>query len=44
MKTVDCKEWQQAICVEHGKMKKCNVFKVVHKDDVPEGTKLVDYA
>ena len=44
MKTVDHKEWQQAIRVEHGKMKKYNVFKVVHKDDVPDRTKLVDFA
>ena len=44
MKTVDRKEWQQAIRVEHGKMQKYNVFKVVHKEDVPKGTKLVDYA
>ena len=44
MKTVDRKEWQQAIRVEHGKMLKYNVFKVVNKEEVPEGTKLVDYA
>ena len=25
-------------------MLKYNVFKVVHKEEVPEGTKLVDYA
>ena len=35
MKTVDHKEWQQAIRVEHGKMQKYNVFKVAHKVDVP---------
>ena len=44
MKTVNRKEWQQAIRVEHGKMQKYNVFKVVHKKDVPKGKKLVDYA
>ena len=44
MKTVNQKELQQAIRVEHGKMLKYNVFKVVHKEQVPEGTKLVDYA
>ena len=40
METVDKKEWNRAIKVEHDKMVKYNVFEVVHPDDVPRGTKL----
>ena len=32
------------IKVEHNKMIKYNFFEVVHRDDVPKGTKVVDYA
>ena len=44
MKSVNVKDWLKAIKVEHNKMIKYNVFEVVHKDDVPKGTKIVDYA
>ena len=44
MKSVNQTEWLKAIKVEHNKMIKYNVFEVVHKDDVPKGTKVVDYA
>lgn len=43
MKTVNKRELQKAISVEHEKMKNCNVFKAVYKDNVPPGTNVVDY-
>ena len=42
MATVDKKEWENAVQVEHEKMKKYNVFQVVHSKDIPKGTKIFD--
>lgn len=42
METVNKNKWLKAIRVKHKKMEKYNVFKTVHKDDVPVGTKVVD--
>ena len=42
MATVDKEEWNKAIKVEHDKMVKYNVFKVINQKDLPLGTKLFD--
>ena len=42
MATVDKEEWNKAIKVEHDKMVKYNVFKVINQNDLPQGTKLFD--
>ena len=42
MATVDKDEWRKAIKVEHNKMVKYNVFKVINRKDLPPGTKLFD--
>ena len=42
MASVDKKEWDAAVKVEHDKMKKYNVFRVVNRKDLPPGTKLFD--
>ncbi|VEU33926.1 unnamed protein product [Pseudo-nitzschia multistriata] len=42
MATVDRKEWEKAIKVEHDKMVKYNVFRVVKPKEIPKGTKLFD--
>ena len=44
MQSVNQKEWMKPIKVEHNKMIKYNFFEVVHRDDVPKGPKVVDYA
>lgn len=41
---MDKEEWNNDIKVEHDKMVKYNVFKVVNKKDLPRGTKLFDSA
>jgi hypothetical protein len=43
MASVDKKEWEKAIKMEHEKMLKYNVFKVIHRDEVPIGTKFIDF-
>ena len=40
MATVDQKEWNRAIKVEHDKMAKYNIYKVINQKDFPPGTKL----
>ena len=40
MAIVDKEEWNKAIKVEHDKMIKYNVFKVINQKDLPPGTKL----
>lgn len=42
MLTIDKKEWDQAVKMEHDKMVKYNVFEVVHTKDVPKGARLMD--
>ena len=42
MASVDKKEWDGAIKVEHDKMKKYNVIQVINRKDLPPGTKLFD--
>ena len=42
MAAVDKEEWNKAIKVEHDKMVKYNVFKVINWKDLPPGTKLFD--
>jgi len=44
MATVDKDEWDKAVEVEHNKMLKYNVFKVVNRKDVPKGVKMFDSA
>ena len=43
MKTVNQSEWLKAIKVEHDKMKKYNVFKIVHQNNMPKNKKMIDY-
>jgi uncharacterized protein YktA (UPF0223 family) len=43
MASVDKKEWEKAIKMEYEKMQKYNVFKVVHRNEVPIGTKFIDF-
>jgi hypothetical protein len=43
MASVDKKEWEKAIKMEHDKMLKYNVFKVIHESEVPKGTKYIDF-
>ena len=42
MKLKQQKEWDAAVKVEHDKMKKYNVFRVVNRNNLPPGTKLFD--
>jgi len=42
MASVDKEEWDAAVKVEHDKMKKYKVFRVVNRKDLPPGTKLFD--
>ena len=42
MAILDKEEWKKAIKVEHDKMVKYNVFKVINWKDLPPGTKLFD--
>ena len=43
MKTFNQSEWLKAIKVEHNKMKKYNVFEIVHWNNVLKNTKMIDY-
>ena len=42
MATVDKEEWKKKNKVEHDKMVKYNMFKVINRKDIPPGTKLFD--
>ena len=42
MATVDKEEWNKAIKVEHNKIAKFNVFKVINRKNFPSGVKLFD--
>ena len=42
MAILDKEEWNKAIKVEHDKMVKYNVFKVINWNDLPPGMKLFD--
>ena len=44
MAILDKEEWKKAIKVEHDKVVKYNVFKVINQKDLPPGTNLFNSA